>query len=671
MPDSRIEECPVLVLAPLGKDAALLCGVLERVGIRTGKCTDVLDLLARLEAGADAVMIAEESLGSNAEGLINFVLSQEPWSDMPFLVLTRHGANSALAVRAVETLGNVTLLERPLQQATLLSAVRAAKRASTRQRLLRNHIRERESTARILRKQSDLLARELEIRERMAASLRQSEQLYRGIGESIDFGVWVCDAEGKNTYASDSFLKLVGYTQEEYSALTWADLVHPDDVDSTRAAWISCTQNGQSWDREQRFRGVDGNFHPVLARGVALRDEAGVITGWAGINMDIARMKRAEEQLREVDRRKDEFLATLAHELRNPLAPVRNAVGVLALKGFTDPTVEWARAMIDRQVKQLARLVDDLLDVARISQGKVNLRRERVELVEIIKAAVETATPLIEAAGHRLELTVPAEAIVLDADPVRLSQCVANLLTNAAKYTPSNGQISLVAKLTGRQIDICVTDSGIGIEADALRSIFEMFNQADRSLERAQGGLGIGLTLVRSFVEMHGGTIEARSAGLGKGSQFSLHLPVEATADVIPMPMVGQADTISPKRRVLVVEDNQDSADSIARLLQMVGHEVHCAHDGLSAVVAAEQWRPDLVLLDIGLPRLNGFEVAERLRALSGGDSLHIVALTGWGQDHDRQRSRESGFDLHLTKPVDAQQLFGILSKLQPRATVH
>lgn len=659
----------VLVLAPIGKDSTLLCAMLDHVGIPSHCCKDLRSLCAQIELGADAVLVSEEALfSSDVALLVATIAAQGPWSDLPILIMTAYGASSPTVTRAVETLGNVTLLERPLQRATLISAVRAAKRASARQHQIRQYIREREHTAQTLREQSRLLARDIELRERMAASLRQSERLYRAIGESIDFGVWACDAQGRNTYASDSFLRLVGHSQEEVAGLGWTELLHPDDVAATVEAWRQCTENGAAWDREHRFLGVDGRYHPVLARGVPLHDEAGVVTGWAGINLDIARIKSAEEQLRDVDRRKDEFLATLAHELRNPLAPVRNAVSVLSLTGQHDPTVLWAREMIDRQVRQLARLVDDLLDVARISRGKVQLRREPVLLSEVIRAAVETANPMIESADHRLHLSVPDAVVALNGDSVRLSQCIANLLTNAAKYTPQGGQITLSASVHEDLLELRVRDSGIGIEPQALGSIFEMFNQVDRSLERSQGGLGIGLTLVKSFVEMHGGKVEAISAGQGRGSEFVVRLPIVVPRSCLEGQEPEKFQGRGRRWRVLVVDDNRDSAESIARLLELCGSQVHCEHDGLGAVAAAARLAPDLILLDIGLPNINGFEAATRIRALPGGRRCCIVAMTGWGQEHDRQRSRDAGFDHHLTKPVDLAQLMHVMEILCPAA---
>jgi PAS domain S-box-containing protein len=374
--------------------------------------------------------------------------------------------------------------------------------------------------------------------------------------------------------------------------------------------------------------------------------------------------------LKESDRRKDEFLAMLAHELRNPLAPIRNAVQILRLKGPFLPELQWARDVIDRQVQQMTRLVDDLLDVSRITRGKIELRKERIELVAVVKSAIEASRPLIEKQGHELTVLIPPEPIHLEADLTRLSQVLLNLLDNAAKYTDRGGRIWLTAERQNDQVLIRVKDTGIGIPPEMLPRIFEMFTQVDPSLERSQSGLGIGLMLVQRLVEMHGGTVEAHSAGPGMGSEFVLSFPVVAEVkEGAPLEGggYGQTATIPSKCRILVVDDNEDSADSVAVLLRTMGNEVHAAHDGLEAVGAAAALQPDVVLMDIGLPKLSGFEAARRIREQPGGSDVVLIALTGWGQEEDRRRSKEAGFDYHLTKPID----FSVLQELLASKLTH
>jgi signal transduction histidine kinase/ActR/RegA family two-component response regulator len=375
----------------------------------------------------------------------------------------------------------------------------------------------------------------------------------------------------------------------------------------------------------------------------------------------------AEDALREADRRKDEFLATLAHELRNPLAPIRNAVALFRTKRGLDAEVQWGHEVIQRQVELLVRLVDDLLDMSRVSRGLVELKRVPVSLSDVISAALETSRPLVEARGHTLEVALQSDSLGVHGDPTRLAQVLANLLNNAAKFTPPGGRIRLEARRDGRALMLRVVDNGIGIPREMLTRIFDLFAQVDRSLERTTGGLGIGLSLVRRLVELHGGKVEARSAGPGQGSEFIVTLPraldVDVTTPVAP-PMLAARGGAA--RRVLVVDDNRDSADSLAMLLRVLGHEVEVAHDGVEALRLAARVQPDVVLLDIGLPRINGYDVARQLRQMPWARSILLIAVTGWGQDEDRRRSRESGFDRHLVKPVDLAALQNLLASDDP-----
>ncbi|MBC7983075.1 MAG: PAS domain S-box protein [Candidatus Obscuribacterales bacterium] len=499
-------------------------------------------------------------------------------------------------------------------------------------------------------------------REQAQQALRKSERLYRAIGESIDYGVWVCDPTGKNTYASESFLRLVGLTQEQCSSFGWGEVLHPDDAERTMAAWRECVRTGGQWDIQHRFRGVDGKWHPILARGVPVRNEAGEITAWAGINLNISHLKTIEDELREADQRKNEFLATLAHELRNPLAPIRNGLEILRLtKGSGEPA-EQARSMMDRQLRQMVRLIDDLLDLSRISRGKIDLRLERVELTTAIRNALEISQPLIAEAGHELTIETPKESLFVHADQTRLSQVFANLINNAAKYTDKGGQIWVTIKRHGDKASIGIRDNGIGIPAHLLPRVFEMFTQDDRSLEKAQGGLGIGLSIAKQLVEMHGGTIEARSDGHGTGSEFVVQLPLLAAhaAQITSIIADNGRNTGPSGLRVLVADDNVDAATSLALMLKIKGNEVRTARDGLEAVHVAEVFSPEVVLLDIGMPELNGYEACRQIRQQHDSGTILIVAMTGWGQEEDKLRSQQAGFDHHLVKPVDVS----ILEKL-------
>jgi PAS domain S-box-containing protein len=409
-----------------------------------------------------------------------------------------------------------------------------------------------------------------------------------------------------------------------------------------------------------------------------IKDAAGTVIGASKIARDITERKRVEadlrravEELADADRRKNEFLAMLAHELRNPLAPISNAVRALSLGGRDETAVESASEMLERQVGQIVRLVDDLLDVSRISRGKISLRRERTDLSRIISQAVEATRALYTSLNHELTLQLPPEPVFLDADPTRLAQVVGNLLNNACKFTDTGGRISLAVEREGAQVAIRVSDNGLGIAAEDLPRIFDMFTQIDSSLERSAGGLGIGLTLVKTLVEMHGGTVEAHSDGLGRGSEFVVRLPVllDVREPLSPEAPEVLEPATAVRRRVLIVDDNKDAAEWLATVLNLSGHETHVAHDGVEAVKAAERILPDAVLLDIGLPRVDGYEVCRRIRQEPWGRSLVIVALTGWGQEEDRQKSRDAGFNTHLVKPVSDEVIASLLASLPPVAT--
>lgn len=375
-----------------------------------------------------------------------------------------------------------------------------------------------------------------------------------------------------------------------------------------------------------------------------------------------ARLREANLQLSVEHRRKDEFLATLAHELRNPLAPLQNALEVIRLIQGPASAPMWGFDIIERQTRQLTHLVDDLMDVSRISQGRVQLRRQACDLVAIVKAAIADSRGIIDAAGHHLVLDVPAQPVVVDADDVRMTQVVNNLLTNAAKYTPDGGTITVAVATHGDTVEVSVRDTGIGIPREALGNVFEMFSQLKPALERAQGGLGIGLSLVHGLVELHGGRIRAESDGVGHGSVFTMELAVLEQEAVAAPPAATHPDTAP--RRILVVDDNVDAADTLAMALELLGHSVQTAYSAADALVRASAFGPSLILLDIGLPDMNGYQVAQTIRAQPWGSELTLIAATGWGQDADRQRAHDAGFDHHLVKPIEFARLVALLESI-------
>jgi signal transduction histidine kinase len=502
-------EHRVLVLAPIGKDATLVEAMLRKNAVACCACPDLNRVEQELARGAAALLVAEEALPRD-ERLASLIERQPPWSDLPVLVLTRPGADSPAAARALQTLGNVTLLERPVRTAALASAVRSALRARERQYQTRAHLLEREEAA----------------------------------------------------------------------------------------------------------------------------------------------------------QRKDEFLATLAHELRNPLAPIRNSVNLLRLSGAAAQPAGQMWEMMDRQVEHMVRLVDDLMDVSRLTRGRIELRREAVSLADVIAAAVETSRPLIEAARHRLDVSLPPEPLVVEADPMRLAQVFSNLLNNAVKYTDAGGRIRISAARDDGAAVVTVSDTGIGMSPDALSRVFDMFVQADARDSRAQTGLGIGLTLVRRLVELHGGSVVARSEGPGRGSQFAVRLPLTRKETLPAHPAASAARKIGGLPRVMVVDDNADAADSLAALLQLLGADVRITHDGQTALEALGAFNPAAVFLDLGMPGMDGYETARRMRARPETRKTKIIALTGWGQERDRRQTEAAGFDHHLVKPADLSALRALLASL-------
>ncbi|MDQ3564040.1 MAG: ATP-binding protein [Pseudomonadota bacterium] len=502
------------------------------------------------------------------------------------------------------------------------------------------------------------------------AMMRESERRLRFIMDSMPQKIFTAKADGDVTYFNPQWTEFTGLSFEQIRDWGWTQFIHPDDVAENVRVWQQSIDSGEIFSFEHRFRRADGEYRWHISRAMALKDAEGKVLMWVGSNTDIHEQKQTANELRklaaalsEADRRKNEFLALLAHELRNPLAPIRNAVQVLRLRGGDAAAVKSTSEMLERQIGQMVRLVDDLLDVSRISRGKIELCKEQVELASVVNQAVEAARSLVECMEHELTVALAPQPVHLNADPTRLAQVVGNLLNNACKFTNKGGRIWLTVEREGEQAVIRVRDNGIGIAADQLARIFDMFTQVDTSLERSVGGLGIGLTVVKNLAEMHAGMVEVHSAGLGQGSEFVVRLPILVeTAKPPPEPTVSEA-TPTTTRRILVVDDNRDSAESLAMLLKLMGNETHTAYDGFEAVEAAAAFRPDVILLDIGLPKLNGYEACRRIREQPWGKDMVLVALTGWGQEEDRRKSREAGFDGHIVKPVDPTALTKLLAE--------
>lgn len=504
-------ERRILLRVATARDATMACEVLARAGMQAQVCASMAELIAELPRGAGALMIAEELMAGDAQrSLTRALAAQPPWSDLPVLVLARQGADSQAIVQVMDEFANVTVIERPMRVAALVSAARSALRARRRQYELRS-----------------------------------------------------------------------------------------------------------------------------------------VLDG-----------------LRQADQRKTEFLATLAHELRNPLAPLTNALALLARKQLSAEDAQRMHALMGRQIDHMVRLVDDLLEVSRITRGKVQLHRIQLPLKAVIDGALELSRPLVEASGHSVKIEIEDAGLQVSGDSVRLTQVFANLLNNAAKYTPPSGRIELSARRDGDQAVVQIKDSGVGLAPHMLNSVFEMFVQVSGTAKVAQGGLGIGLTLVKTLVEMHGGSVEAASPGLGRGATFTVRLPLARDAQAQAGPEAKQppaAIELPTDRTVLVVDDNRDAADSLAELLRVMGATALAAYSGDEALQMAASHHVDIAVLDIGMPVMDGCDLARRLRARHGDATPRLIALTGWGQPTDRERIARAGFDHHLLKPVDAAELMALL----------
>jgi PAS domain S-box-containing protein len=644
-PDHESAEQRILVLAPTAKDAVLTRSVLDRAAVTSVVCTSLEDLCAELETGVGAVLLAEETvLESRSNCLSAWLARQPPWSDLPLLILARTGADSAAVAAAMDLLGNVTVLERPTRVAALVSAVRTALRARQRQYQIRDHLAERE---RSIRAHAHLAA----------------------IVESSGDAIISTTLEGRILTWNVGAERLFGYAAAEAIGQPITLLI-PREQHAAELALLKRLRQGERVEQYETVRvAKDGRRIEMSLTVSPIRYDHGGIIAASTIARDITQRRQVEAALREADRRKDEFLAILAHELRNPLAPIRNSLHIFRLTSQHDPNAERLGEMVERQVNHLVRLVDDLMEISRITRGKIELRKEPVELADIVRSAVETSRPFIEAAGHQLALAIPPEALTLEGDAVRLAQVFANLLNNAAKYTEPRGQISLTVRRQDQWAAVSVRDTGTGIPPEMLPRVFELFAQFDRRTDRAQGGLGIGLTLVKNLVEMHGGHVTAHSEGLGRGSEFTVLLPLAAAgrAAAVGRTATIPAPVLSP-RRILVVDDSRDAAESLGMLLQLLGADVHIVSSGPEALEALTTYKPAVVLLDIGMPGMDGHEVARRIRQQPQFQNVTLIALTGWGQEEDRRRSQAAGFDYHLIKPADVSALQTLLISLEAPA---
>jgi PAS domain S-box-containing protein len=645
----------VLVLAPLVNDARLTARVLERAGIEALACGSVDDLLACASHACGALLLAEEGIASapeTAARIGDFLARQPSWSDLPVIVITSGGElslNRRRRLSSVGPSGNVMLIERPFHPGTLVSTVEVALRSRERQ---------------------------YQVQALLEESVRHKDEL-EFILHAGGLGAWRVELPGRALSCSATCKLNFGLRpDEELSYARLASIIHPDDVGPWERAVEAAIRGAGTFDVEYRVTTPAGELRWIHAHGRAAMNAEGTPTHLAGVTQNITDRKAAaralEEQaalLREADRRKDEFVAMLAHELRNPLASVSSAITLIKEAPEDAENRTWAVSVIERQNRQLARLVDDLLDVSRITRGKIELRRELLDAAKCIESACDAVAPLIAERNHTLLAEIPPGELWLQADPTRLEQIVGNLLANAAKYSEPHGQIWLNAHREGpaggAEIVIVVRDAGIGIPPERIGEMFDLFAQGERTIARSEGGLGIGLTVVKGLCELHGGSITAHSDGAGQGSTFTVRLPAAAAppAGAAAEGSGGNSAAAAEGERLLLVDDNVDSAQALGRLLGRRGYQVQLAFDGHAAVDQARVFRPEVVLLDIGLPGLDGYQVARALRTDPVCADAFIVAVSGYGREEDRRLSRASGFDHHLVKPLNFEELLGLLQK--------
>jgi PAS domain S-box-containing protein len=511
---------------------------------------------------------------------------------------------------------------------------------------------------------------------RAEGALRESEERFRQMAENIDDVFWMLDpSTDQLLYVSPAYRRLWGDAAPAPvpGSGHWAGHIHAEDEAAVETAYRALA-GGTPYEIEYRIVRPDGDTRWVAERAFTVRDTRDRIYRLAGIVNDISERKANEMMLRDADRRKDEFLAMLAHELRNPLAPIRNAIELLDPSRAPAPQdFETMRAVIGRQVRHLSRLVDDLLDVARITQGKITLRQENVSLAAAIEAAIETVAPALDKKAHTLKTETPDDSLYVIGDGVRIAQVLGNILSNAVKYTPQGGEILIDVRESDEVVQIAVRDNGVGMSAETIPVIFELFVQSQNSLERSEGGLGIGLPLARTLVELHGGQLEAFSGGPGHGSEFIVSLPLARAVQIAePAPAAAAAAAVvaprdpGPALRLLLVDDSVDAATLLAMVLEADGYDVRVAHEGKQALEVAAQFEPEIVLLDLGLPGMDGFQLAREMRKLVHTANALLVAVTGYGQAADRLRSQEAGFDHHLVKPVSADEIQRVIASRFP-----
>jgi len=569
-------------------------------------------------------------------GLIKKVRANELTKDVPIILLSARAGEEA-KIEGLEA-GADDYLVKPFSANELLSRVKSQVEAARR-------------------------------RQSAQAELARSEEYFRSLVDTSTAIIWTTDTTGHCTYLSKRWYEVTGRETALDLGFGWIENIHPEDRPPSQEAFLLAMQSGAPFNLVYRLRHADGIYRWMVDSGAPLFDQAGAAIGFIGTVVDVHEervtkdaLQLVAQDLTEINQRQNEFLVTLAHELRNPLAPIRNGLEIMRLSASTNQRVTNVHQMMDRQVDHLTHLVDDLLDIARITKGKINLKKERVDLKTVLTNAVEISMPLVESNQHELVIDIRDQNLYIDADPHRITQVISNVLNNAAKYTPNGGKICVTVFAEQSDAVITISDNGIGLSPEALSTVFELFSQIQSEVDRAQGGLGIGLHLVKRLLDLHDGAVSVTSPGKGKGSTFTIRLPRILTAKASEETTEGTHVTASMALRVLIVDDNLDGAETLSMLMEYCGHTSYTASTGTAALALAAEAIPDVVFLDIGLPDMSGYEVATAMRKLPSLQRTRFVALTGRGAETDKAEAIAAGFDYHLTKPASLDRLNEILS---------
>jgi PAS domain S-box-containing protein len=658
-------EYRVLVLAPTAKDAEVSCQILAGSGIPCVACRSLAEVCEGIEAGAGAALVTQEIILSDRTGSLSRALEkQEPWSAFPLIVLTPSGANSSRDGRALEAVGPMTLMKRPVQIAELVSAVRAAVRDRGRQYRAR-----------------DLLA-----------AIRESEEKFRTLAESIPQLAWMARPDGHIFWYNQRWYDYTGTSPGQMEGWGWREVHDPAELPSVLERWKRSIESGEPFDMVFPIRGADGRFRSFLTRVMPLRGVDGRVVMWFGTNTDVEDQRRAEAELRRqaalleearaeaeaANRMKDEFLAILSHELRTPLNAIVGWARILRSGKADAEDLEDGLAAIERNSRVQTQLIEDLLDVSRIASGNLRLEVQRLNLAEVIDAALEAVAPAATAKEIRIVKMLDSLAAPVTGDPARLQQVIWNLLTNAVKFTPKGGQVQVLLERVNSHVEISVIDTGMGIAPEFLPHVFDRFRQADSTSTRRHGGLGLGLSIVKQLVEMHGGTIRAKSPGEGQGATFTVMLPITVvhgerpgSRDAQPRPDVAREaicqDGALAGLRVLVVDDEPDARQLIRRVLAECEAEVSLASSAAEALREVERFRPDVIVSDIGMPEEDGYDLIRKVRANYTAKQIPAAALTAFARTEDRKRALLAGFQTHITKPVDPAELTAAVASLACR----